>query len=295
MKNKYAVSVILAGSLWGFMGFFRRTLDVMGVSAISCIAVRCSFAAVLFGVVLLVSDRSAFKIHLKDVWIFIGSGIVSLLIFGLCYFKAMDYMSLSAAAILLYTAPCFVILFSALLFKEKLTAQKLIAMVLAFAGCCLVSGIGGGGARITPVGLALGLTTGVCYALYSIFSRFALNRGYSSLTINFYSCLLAAVGATMIGGTEYLDIITQTAPNFGFAFATGLVTCFLPYLLYTRGLEGLENGKASIMASVEPVVATVVGIAIYNEALTPMSAVGIILVLSAIVLLNIRLRKKHYN
>lgn len=249
----------------------------------------------LFGVVLLVSDRSAFKIHLKDVWIFIGSGIVSLLIFGVCYFKAMDYMSLSAAAILLYTAPCFVILFSALLFKEKLTAQKLIAMVLAFAGCCLVSGIGGGGARITPVGLALGLTAGVCYALYSIFSRFALNRGYSSLTINFYSCLLAAVGATMIGGTEYLDIITQTVPNFGFAFATGLVTCFMPYLLYTRGLEGLENGKASIMASVEPVVATVVGIAVYNEALTPMSAVGIILVLSAIVLLNIRLRKKHYN
>lgn len=295
MKNKYVVSVILAGSLWGFMGFFRRTLDVMGVSAIGCIAVRCSFAAVLFGVVLLVSGRSAFKIHLKDVWIFIGSGIVSLLIFGVCYFKAMDYMSLSAAAILLYTAPCFVILFSALLFKEKLTAQKLIAMVLAFAGCCLVSGIGGGGARITPVGLALGLTAGVCYALYSIFSRFALNRGYSSLTINFYSCLLAAVGATMIGGTEYLEIITRTAPNFGFAFATGLVTCFMPYLLYTRGLEGLENGKASIMASVEPVVATVVGIAIYNEALTPMSAVGIILVLSAIVLLNIRLRKKQYN
>ncbi len=294
MKNKYVVSVILAGSLWGFMGFFRRTLDVMGVSAIGCIAVRCIFAAVLFGVVLLVSDRSAFKIHLKDVWIFIGSGIVSLLIFGVCYFKAMDYMSLSAAAILLYTAPCFVILFSALLFKEKLTAQKLIAMVLAFAGCCLVSGIGGG-ARITPVGLVLGLTAGVCYALYSIFSRFALNRGYSSLTINFYSCLLAAVGATIIGGTEYLDIITQTVPNFGFAFATGLVTCFMPYLLYTRGLEGLENGKASIMASVEPVVATVVGIAVYNEALTPMSAVGIILVLSAIVLLNIRLRKKHYN
>lgn len=295
MKNKYVVSVILAGSLWGFMGFFRRTLDTMGVSAISCIAVRCVFAAVLFGIVLLISDRKAFKIRLKDAWIFLGSGIVSLLIFGVCYFKAMDYMSLSAAAILLYTAPCFVILFSALLFKEKLTGQKLIAMVLAFDGCCLVSGIGGGGAKITPIGLALGLTAGVCYALYSIFGRFALNRGYSSLTINFYSCLLAAVGATIVGGTEYLDIITQTAPNFGFAFATGLVTCFLPYLFYTHGLEGLENGKASIMASVEPVVATIVGVVIYKEALTPMSAAGIVLVLSAIVLLNVRLGKKQHN
>ncbi len=287
MKNKYAVCVILAGSLWGFMGFFRRTLDTMGISAISCISIRCIFAAVLFGLIILITNRSAFKVRLKDAWIFVGSGVVALLVFGVCYFKAMDYMSLSAAAILLYTAPCFVILFSALLFKEKLTGQKLAAMVLAFAGCCLVSGIGGS-TTITPIGLALGLTSGVCYALYSIFGRFALNRGYSSLTINFYACVLAAIGATAIGGTEYLDIMTQTPSSFGFAFATGLVTCFLPYLLYTHGLEGLENGKASIMASVEPVVATIVGVVIYSEALTPMSAAGILLVLSAIVLLNIK-------
>jgi drug/metabolite transporter, DME family len=291
LKNKYVVSVIFAGTLWGFMGFFRRTLDAMGISAISCIAVRCTFAAALFGIVLLISDRKAFKIKLRDAWIFVGSGVVSLLVFGLCYFKAMDYMSLSAAAILLYTAPCFVILFSAVLFKEKLTGQKLAAMLLAFAGCCLVSGIGGE-SRITPVGLALGITAGICYALYSIFGRFALNHGYSSLTINFYACLLAAIGATLIGGTEYVDIVTENLPNLGFASATGLITCFLPYLLYTYGLEGLENGKASITASIEPVVATVVGVVIYNESLTVSSVAGIVLVLSAIVLLNVKFKIK---
>ena len=294
MKNKYAACVIAAGTLWGFMGFFRRTLDTMGISAISCISIRCVFAAALFGLIILATNRSAFRVRLKDAWIFIGSGIIALLVFGVCYFKAMDYMSLSAAAILLYTAPCFVILFSALLFGEKLTGQKLAAMVLAFAGCCLVSGIGSG-TTITPIGLALGLTSGVCYALYSIFGRFALNRGYSSLTINFYACLLAAIGATIIGGTEYIDIITQSPSNLGFAFATGLVTCFLPYLLYTYGLNGLENGKASIMASIEPVVATIVGVVIYSEALTPMSAAGILLVLSAIVLLNIKIGRKQHT
>ncbi len=292
MKNKCVIYVIAAGTLWGFMGFFRRTLDTMGVSAIGCIAVRCIFAAALFGMVIAVKDPAAFKIRLRDAWIFIGNGLVSLLVFGVCYFKAMDHMSLSAAAILLYTAPCFVILFSSVLFKEKLTGQKLIAMILAFIGCCLVSGIGGG-MTITPVGLALGLGAGVCYALYSIFSRFALNRGYSSLTINLYSCLLATIGATIGGGTEYLTIISSNWSNLGFAFATGFVTCFLPYLLYTRGLVGLENGKASIMASVEPVVATIVGIVIYKEALTAMSAAGIVLVLLAIVLLNVKITKNH--
>lgn len=292
MKNRYVVFVIAAGTLWGFMGFFRRTLDAMGISAVGCIAVRCVFAAILFAAVIALREPSAFKVRLRDAWIFIGSGIVSLLVFGVCYFKAMDHMSLSAAAILLYTAPCFVILFSALLFKEKLTSQKLAAMALAFAGCCLVSGIGSG-TRITPTGLALGLASGICYALYSIFSRFALNRGYSSLTINFYSCALAAIGATVIGGTDYVGIIFTGVSELGFAVATGLVTCFLPYLLYTRGLEGLENGKASIMASIEPVVATVVGVLIYNEALTAPSLAGIVLVLAAIVLLNVKLKTKH--
>lgn len=287
MKNKYALSVIAAGTMWGFMGFFRRTLDGMGLSAVGCIAVRCLFAFIFFGIVMLIKDPKLFKISLRDIWIFIGSGIVSLLIFGVCYFRAMDYMSLSAAAILLYTAPCFVILFSALLFKEKLTRRKLLAMLLAFAGCCLVSGIGSG-TVITTKGLILGLGAGICYALFSIFSRYALNRGYSNLTLNFYSCLLAVIGATVIDGTGYFAIITSSAGNLGFSALTGCVTCFLPYLLYTHGLEGLENGQASIMASVEPVVATIVGIVIYSEPLTVMSAAGVILVLSAIVLLNIK-------
>lgn len=284
-KKRYTAAVIAAGTLWGFMGFFRRTLDTMGLSASNCIAVRCIVAAILFAITMFIADRKAFKIKLRDAWCFVGCGIVSLLVFGLCYFKAMDYMSLSNAAILLYTAPCFVIIISAVLFKEKITPKKIAAMLMAFAGCCLVSGIGTGD-EISAIGLALGLCSGLCYALYSIFSRFAINRGYSAFTINFYSCLLAGIGATAVGGTDFIPLISLTPSNLLFAVATGLVTCFLPYLLYTYGLIGIENGKASIMASIEPVVATLCGVFIYNEGLTVMSTVGILLVLSAIVLLK---------
>lgn len=292
MKNKYTFAVLGAGTLWGFMGFFRRTLDSMGVSATGCIAVRCLFAAAIFGIALLITDRKAFKLKLRDLWIFFGSGVLSLLVFGVCYFKAMDHMSLSTAAILLYTAPCFVIVLSALLFKEKLTCRKLLAMAIAFAGCCLVSGIGSGGDKLTPIGLALGLGAGFCYALFSIFSRFALNRGYSTFALNFYSCLFGGLGALILCGGDFIPCVTGSVGDLAFAAATGLATCFMPYLLYTYGLTGLENGKASIMASIEPVVATLVGIFIYNEGLTLMSACGILLVLSAIVLLNVKGKKE---
>ena len=287
-NNKYTFAIIGAGTLWGFMGFFRRTLESLGISAIGCLTVRCLFAAVAFGIVILLTDVSAFKFRLKDIWCFFGTGVVSLLIFGMCYFRAMDYMSLSAAAILLYTAPCFVILLSALLFKEKLTKKKLVAMAMAFFGCCLVSGLGNGTQHVSGIGILLGLGAGICYALFSIFSRYSLNRGYNSLTINFYSCILAGVGALIFGGAQEMPTVCQSAGNFLFALATGIVTCFLPYLLYTYGLTQTENGKASIMASVEPVVATLVGLAIYHEKLSLTAFLGVILVLSAIVLLNIK-------
>lgn len=286
-RNKYTFAVIAAGALWGFMGFFRRTLDSMGISAMGCISVRCGVAAVLFAVIILLTDKKAFRIKLRDLWIFFGLGVMSLLVFGLCYFKSMDYLSLSNAAILLYTAPCFVILMSSVLFKEKMTAKKLIAMALAFLGCCLVSGIGIN-EEISIKGIFLGLGAGFCYALFSIFSRYAINRNYSTYTINFYACVLATAGASIIGGTDYVSVAFSSGSNILFAAATGLVTCFLPYLLYTFGLTGLENGKASIMASIEPVVATVCGFFIYNETLTWLNAVGILLVLSAIVMLNVR-------
>lgn len=288
MKNKYSIYVLLAGTLWGFMGFFRRTLDGMGVSAIGVIGIRCLFAAVFFAAVLLATNRSGFKIRLADFWIFFGCGIVSLMFFGFCYFKAMDHMSLSTAAILLYTAPSFVMLLSVLLFKEKFTARKLAALALAFVGCCFVSGIGGGESHITLVGFALGIGAGLFYALYSIFARYALNRGYSSLTVNFYACLLSAIGATVLDGGAYLPIAFAGGQNLLFSAATGLFSCFLPYLFYTMGLEGMENSKASTMASIEPVVATLLGVIVYKESMTLLGAAGVILVLSAIVILNMK-------
>ena len=140
--------------------------------------------------------------------------------------------------------------------------------MLAFAGCCLVSGIGSGTA-LTAKGLAFGLGAGFGYALYTIFSRYALQKGYHSLTINFYSCLFAAVGAAIIWRPEDLaGRMSASVPVFLWCVGTGVVSCFIPYLLYTYGLTGLENGRASVLASVEPVVASLVGVFIFREKLT---------------------------
>lgn len=296
--NKYSLSVILAGTIWGSMGFWTRTMGSMGLSTFSVICVRCWFSAIAFALTIFFTDRSRFRVALKDFWVFIGTGIISLLFFTLCYFRAMQIMSLSTAAILLYTSPVFVILISVPCFGERITVKKLSAMVLAFLGCILVSGIGSSSA-ISTAGLLIGLGSGLCYGLYSIFSRFALNKGYSSITINFYTCVLAAIGALPFifgsgSGSEFM-IVVSGAKEFWFIVTASLVSCYLPYMLYTYGLVGLENGKAAIMASIEPVVATVFGFILYDEKLTVMSTLGIVLVLGAIVLLNVKSKNRSLD
>lgn len=286
--KKHAVAIISAGSLWGFMGLFRRFMGDIGVTSAGVIILRCGLAAILFAVTMLATGPGQFRVKPRDFWCFIGSGVCSLLFFSYCYFQAMTLMSLSAAAILLYTAPSLVMVMSLFIFREKLTVKKIIALVLAFIGCAFVSGLGGG-TRLTTAGLLYGLGAGFGYALYSIFARFALNRGYTSNTVNFYSCLLAAIGAALIwGAAEPVGVLFASWGNTGLCLLAALVTCYLPYLLYTYGLTGLETGKASIMASVEPVVATVVGIAVFHEKMTALAAVGVVLVLSAVVTLNLK-------
>ncbi len=285
--KKYSILVLAAGTLWGFMGFFVRRLSAIGIGPTGAVMLRCGVAALCFALTIAVKDHRLFRVKLKDFWCFIGSGVFALLFFTYCYFTSMDYIDLSTAAILLYTAPSIVIVISFFLFGEKLGRKKLFALALAFIGCCLVSGIGEG--AISAKGLLLGLGSGLGYALFSIFARLAMNRGYGSLTINFWSCLLASIGAMIIWSPgETLSICFASADNALLCFVAGAVSCYLPYLFYTVGLSGMETGKASIMASVEPVVATLVGVFIFAEPLSFVSGCGVALVLCAIVLLNLK-------
>ena len=270
------------------MGYFRRKLGELGLSSFDIIFLRCFVAAVLFFVFILITNPSSLKLRFADIWCFIGSGVCSLLFFTACYFQAMTVMSLALSAILLYTAPFFVILLSSVLFKEKITKRMLAALLISFAGICLVSGIFSEDSRISTVGILYGLGSGFGYALYTIFSKLALKRNYKSTTISFYSMLFAAIGAALIWGTDKsVNILFSSYENLIFIVVAGIATGFVPYLLYTFGLTKVEGGRASLLASIEPVVATIVGIIAFNEKMSIISISGMILVLSGIAIISL--------
>lgn len=284
--------ILVAGVFWGSMGIFVRRLGVFGFTSIQIVCIRVVLAALIFSLILLFKEPSGFRISLRDLPLFLGLGLGSVLFFTVCYFTAITMMPLSTAAILLYTSPIWIMLMSILFFHERLTARKITALVLAFGGCVLVSGITGGGLTLT--GLLVGLGSGIGYGLYSILGTVALRR-YSPFAVTTWTFLFAAVGSLIISLPADIAAKMAAAPSLAglllFCLLTALITAVIPFLTYTLGLRSVEASNAGILATIEPMVATLFGIFLFSEPLTFMSGLGILLIIAAIILLNVRSAK----
>lgn len=104
------VCILIAGSLWGCLGLFNRHLSALGIAPETVVMLRNLGACLILGLIFLVYDRSIFRIRLRHLPIFLCSGLISILFFTLCYFRSQQVSSLAVAAILLYTAPTFVVI-----------------------------------------------------------------------------------------------------------------------------------------------------------------------------------------
>ena len=287
MKTKAsAAAVILAGVLWGIISLFVRSLYDAGLDALQISALRLSVAALSFLLALLLWKRSLLKIRLRDIWMFICTGIVSVVLFNTLYFYTTVNSQASVAVVLLYTSPAFVILFSALLFREKITLKKLLALAMTVGGCVLVSGMLGGGYKLTPLLLLTGLGSGVFYALYTIFARFALKK-YDSMTVTAYTFLMGALGALPLGKPGATLAVLAAAPKLWVsALCIGVVCTVLPYALYTWGLQHMDSGRASLLVAVEPLVGALVGILVFRESCGAGKLAGVALILGAVCVLS---------
>lgn len=287
-ERRAVAEVLFAAACWGCIGLFTRYLSGLGMSPLAIAFFRSFAAAAMLAGWLGVRDRKTFRIRARDIWMFVGTGFVSIGCFNVFYFMTQTYTTLSVAAVLLYTAPFFVIFMSRLFFKERITRQKTCAVVLAFAGCLFVTGlVGGGSVSLAPIAIVTGLGSAICYALYSIFGQVALAR-YAPMTVTFYSLFISACSMGIVFAASGADLPPVSGGMVLGICGLGLFSTALPYIFYTRGLARLAPSKASVLAFAEPMVATLVGIFVLHEPITLPAVLGIALIFAGIVVLNRR-------
>lgn len=288
MKNSlYSLYIITAAVLWGVISVWSTPFKEAGISPQTIVAIRSFGAVLVLWSIFLIKDRSLFKINIKDIWMFIGTGIISFVLFNWCYFVALEQTSTAVAVVLLYTSPIFIIILSAVLFKEKVTGIKITALIMTILGCAFVTGVVGGSLNGSATGILCGIGSGFFYGLYTIFGRCALDK-YSSVTVTLYTFLFAAIGSLFISDFGEFNIILNNNTVVLCSVLLVLLSTVSPFLLYTLGLSRVEAGVAAILATIEPVVGVMVGLFLFSEPPTPLKITGIILVIGASVLLSFR-------
>lgn len=286
MERTAYLCVILSAVLWGIIGIFVKKLNEYGFSSLQIVFIRAIVATLTVAAFYLIKYKKIKVIELGHAKYFVGTGILSFVFFNWCYFTAINKTSLAVASILLYTAPTIVMVFSVLLFKEKMTKVKIISLVLTFIGCIFVTFSGqGSGIQVSALGVLAGLGAGLGYALYSIFGRYAL-QNYDSITVTLYTFIFASISLIpFVDIPGMVNLFTDLSSIF-YAIILGIFSTTMPFLLYTYGLTHLESSKASIIATLEPIVATAIGIAIFGENITLLKVSGILIVVSGLVIIR---------
>ncbi|MEI0566477.1 DMT family transporter [Brachyspira pulli] len=294
IKKIMPIFPILAGILWGATGIFIRKSMALGMNSITVISSKVSIASIIMIIFITIYNKSLLKIKLKDIYIFISAALLGMFAVNVFFNESVHLLSLSLAAVLLSLSPIFVLIMSYFLYKEKITTIKIISMILAFLGCVLVSNVLSSKINLSFRGIISGLLAAFFYALYSIISKKALQKGYHSLTITLYAFIFISIIIAPFTNWELIINLVKNDPiNISvFMIMHSVLVLIMPYVFYTISFSFMDAGKASILASCEPIASTIFGIIFFNEIPNIPSIIGIALTVTALTLLSMPSKRK---
>ncbi len=280
--------VLLAASQWATIGLFYRILvDQYGLARQTVVAYRAGLSALILIAGLLLRQPSWLRVRRRDWPFFALFGVVGVAGFYLAYIAAIAAGSVAQAAVLLYTAPFWITLWGTIREHEPLGLGKLLALGLAFIGCTLVAGITDP-VHLRSNGLAIlwGLGSGLGYAVYSVCSAVATRRGYRPWTVVTYS--LGIGGLLLFAVAPFGDTlrILHTPSLWGWLLAVAVLPTLLAPLCFTWGLQSVPTSNASIVATLEPIIAAGLAALLLAEGLGIAQLLGGACVLAAVIILT---------
>ena len=206
------------------------------------------------------------------------------------YYVAIQRTSVAIAIILQYTAPVWVLLYVVARRQQKLSIQKVVAVAVAVAGIALTIGVVGGKSasplRLDSYGLIAAILASFSFAFYNIGGHRILAR-YDRWRVLIWT-LISASAVWIIVNPPWKIVAAHYAPaQWIFLFVFSMISVLGSFSLYFLGLQYLEPTRAIIASCLEPVFSILLAAALLGESVRPIQTVGIVLVLSAIVIVQL--------
>ena len=228
--------------------------------------------------------------RLKDYLMMSGLGFLGLFLYSALYYYGISALSSQEACILNYLWPLMIVVFACLLLKEKLTARKLIAMGMSFAGIVVLT-VGTGGAASSGNrlwGIVACVTAAVCYGLFSVLNKkHSLNQNITMMWI-----WLTVSVCSLVSGM----IFEKWQPIVGIQWLglgwLGVVVNAVAYLLWAIALKNAEDSaKVANLAYLVPFLSIVLSSVVLKEQITVNMVIAVVLIVGGILLQSIRFRR----
>ncbi|CUX76950.1 carboxylate/amino acid/amine transporter [Thermococcus chitonophagus] len=270
------ILVFLAAAMWGTLGIFAKFLYQYNLSTYTIIFYRVFFAVIFLFAYLKVKGIDPF-IERERIRFYLAYAFFSIFLFYALYFYTVKISSVSFAVLMLYTAPAYSVLFGRLIFKEKITPTKLLAVALVITGVVLLNT---DSITVSKLAIATGLASGLTYSLYGVFSKMAVRKEEPEKAL--FNVLLIGM-LFLIPFTDF-RVPTGAIP---YLVALAFFPTFLGYILYNTALKTVEISRASVIATIEPVVAMTLAFLIFGERLTVLQIIGAGLIITGAILVQI--------
>lgn len=284
-RDKGIIVAIFASSMWGFFGLFTRNLSEHGLSVYEISFVRASITAVVLGICLLILDRDSLRVKKEHLLLIILLGVTKM-ISDVCQVNAQLNIPLALNSVIQLTYPYFVLIFAFILFKEKLTKKKIIAAVLGFTGCVLVTNLSFDG-EMKLIGIVLALASSIVTAINVIDVKACVDRDYSPAAIVFFMFSICAICNLPLCNLGDISNAVSADPSvIWWMLGIGLLMTLIPHTIDNWAMTKVEASIVAILGIMEAVMAAVVGVIFYNETLGILGIAGICLAFIAIILAN---------
>jgi drug/metabolite transporter (DMT)-like permease len=207
-------------------------------------------------------------------------------VFYFVYTQAILVTNVTTAVVLLYTAPAFVTLMARRVWGEPLATRKLLAIGLAFAGCALVArAYDLTQLRLNGVGLLFGLGAGFTYALFTMFSKAGMKQ-FSTWTLTTYELLFGALFLLLFQNIHDLAIVIQQPTAWIFLLGLVLGPTLGAITAFNLGVREVPASNASVVATIEPVMASLLAFVVLGERLEGWQMLGGAMVIAGAVWLS---------
>ncbi|WP_407311925.1 DMT family transporter [Desulfosporosinus sp. SB140] len=281
------ILAIFSALLWGTNGTFCAILSELGLSTINIAELAPMFIFVFNFLVLVLTNRSAFKVEKKYLLLLMIDGIFSSGV-NFSFVKSVTYFPVGIVSTLVYCNVFTIMILSRVAFKNKITLQKVIASIVAVIGVGLVLDIFSAGFSLNYFGLLWIILTISMWSMMVTIEKYLLDHSIDGNAVLMYMGLFAVIGLSFISPpwTLVQSIVKISDQTAGMAllavFSYGMLPQIGCYYFYIKSLQFIEPSYIQVAYSLDPVTAVILGYFIFNQSMNLTQILGILLILTVV-------------